>query len=97
MVSLNLKQISEKYNNFDDYFNSGQFEKLSQSDMALVYDHFKKIGKLEAGVQRKELRLDSRKTLDDEPFEDLSILQPDGSRACVNWELDPTSFQLVRM
>jgi len=95
MAIDNLKQLVGNYSNFDDYFNSGQFEKLSQADMVLVYEHFKKLGKLEAHVRRTELHLDSRRTLDDEPLEDLRIIQPDGSRACVNWELDPRGFQIT--
>jgi len=90
-----IKSLVGSYGSFDAYLASGQFAKLSQTDMVLVYNHFEKLGKLEAEVQRRELVLDSRRTLDGEPIEDLSIIQPDGSRACANWELEGKGFQLV--
>jgi hypothetical protein len=93
--NYDIKQLVGSYENFDTYLASGRFESLPPEKMIQVYYYFEKLGKLEAGERRKELTIDRRKTLDGEPFEDREIIQPDGSRACVNWELDKSGFQLV--
>jgi len=90
-----LLNSTNEYATFDDYLNSGQFAKLSPEEMTTVYNHYDKAGRIESEQKRSPLLHDSRRTLDDEPFEDLSILQPDGSRACANWELDENGFQLI--
>lgn len=90
-----IERLVGNYKNFDAYLASGQFATLSQSQMVTVYNYFEKLGKLEVGVQRRELVLDSRRSVDGEPIEDLGIIQPDGSRACVNWELNSSGFQIV--
>ena len=95
MALENVKQLVGEYRSFDEYLASGQFAALSQSQMVAVYNHFQHSGKLDKPERRSTLVLDSRKTLDGEPIEDRGILQPDGSRACANWELDPTSFQVI--
>ena len=38
---------------------------------------------------------DDREILEEELPEDMMILQPDGSRACINWELRDKGFSLV--
>ncbi|MEI7718656.1 MAG: hypothetical protein WCI72_02220 [archaeon] len=93
--NYDVKNLVKGYSTFDAYLASGQFATLSPTQMVDVYQHFEKLGKLEAGVQRRELVLDPRRSVDGEPIEDLSIIQPDGSRACANWELDARGFQLV--
>lgn len=95
MKQNNLQINLLKYKSFDAYLNSGEFARLSSKDQVAVYDYYRKADKIDAEEKREPLVHDSRRTLEDEPFEDLSILQPDGSRACVNWELDANGFQLV--
>jgi hypothetical protein len=93
--NLEVKNLVKGYSTFDAYLASGNFATLSQSQMIEVYSHFAKLGKLEAMIPRKKLVLDPRRTLDGEPIEDLGIIQPDGSRACVNWEISPREFQVI--
>lgn len=92
---IDTKALVDGYRSFDDYLNSGRFAKLSQDEMTAVYDYFQKHHRLDRVENRRPLVLDSRRTLDGEPIEDLSIIQPDGSRACVNWELNNGGFQIL--
>jgi hypothetical protein len=43
----------------------------------------------------KELQRILAERKEEEPEEDLLILQPDGSRACLNWELKGQGFQVI--
>jgi hypothetical protein len=92
----NLEKSLRVYKSFDDYVSSGAFAILSQAEMICAYEYFRIHKRLDSKAGRVRLVLDKRKSLDDEPLEDLSILQPDGSRACANWELDENGYQVLK-